>query len=72
MGNKRWYYFTFGYGHEHAGKFVKFYGTREATREVMFQEFGDKWAFQYAEHEVRNLKDEFPDMFRDENELKEW
>ena len=44
---KDWYVFTFGYGQEHKGKFVRFYGTYGEAQAQMCDRFGDKWAFQY-------------------------
>lgn len=51
MSNKKWYIFTFGYGQEHAGHYVRLYGTYSETRQKMFEMFGDKWAFQYEEQD---------------------
>jgi hypothetical protein len=41
------WYFTFGFGQRHNGKFVKIFGTCDSTRKKMFEQFGDKWSFQY-------------------------
>ena len=51
-----WYYFTFGVGQPHAGKFVKIRGTFEESRQKMFDKYGDRWAFQYSEVEWRRYK----------------
>ena len=46
-----WYYFTFGYGQEHAGQYVKIRGTYGGARAKMFEKYGSAWAFQYSEEE---------------------
>lgn len=43
--------FTFGYGQEHEGKYVKIRGTYDEAREKMIEKYGDKWAFQYSREE---------------------
>lgn len=58
MSEKReWYYFTFGYGQEHQGHYVRFFGTFWEAREKMFEEYGDDWAFQYSEEQWREWKE---------------
>lgn len=47
----QWYYFTFGFGQENAGHYVKIYGTYGEAREKMFERYGSKWAFQYSEEQ---------------------
>lgn len=42
------YIFTFGYGHEHAGYYVKVYGSYNTARRKMWEKYGDAWAFQYS------------------------
>lgn len=44
-----WWIFTFGSGQEHAGYYVKIWGTFGSAREKMFAEYGKRWAFQYSE-----------------------
>lgn len=44
-----WYYFTFGAGQQHAGQYVKIYGTYDSARTKMFNKYGAEWAFQYSE-----------------------
>ena len=51
MNEQGWYYFTFGYGQEHSGHYVKFFGTYAEAREQMINAYGHKWAFQYSEDE---------------------
>lgn len=43
--------FTFGFGQEHEGKYVRIKGTFGEAREKMMEKYGDKWAFQYSEAE---------------------
>lgn len=52
MSNKvqKWY-FTFGHGQEHFGKYVMFTGTFSEARDKMIRRFGRKWAMQYSEEE---------------------
>ena len=45
---EQWWIFTFGCGHEHAGYYVKVFGTLRGARDKMFEKYGDKWAFQYS------------------------
>lgn len=45
---EQWWVFTFGCGQEHAGYYVKVYGTYGGARAKMFEKYGDKWAFQYS------------------------
>lgn len=52
---RRWWIFTFGCGQEHAGFYVKFFGTYSEAREKMFEHFGDKWAFQYSEEQWNTI-----------------
>ena len=49
--------FTFGYGQEHAGKYVKIKGDYGKAREKMFKKYGNKWAFQYSETEWNMMRD---------------
>ena len=42
-----WYVFTFGCGMQHAGYYVRIYGTFEEARRKMFEKYGREWAFQY-------------------------
>ena len=51
MEEKQWWTFTFGYGQKHEGMYVKIYGTFDSTRKIMFERYGDEWAFQYTEKE---------------------
>lgn len=45
-------YFTFGHGQENYGKYVTILAEDEnEARELMFKQYGDKWAFQYPEKE---------------------
>jgi len=42
------YYFTFGFGQEHVGKYVIINATSEdLARKRMFDKYGPKWAFCY-------------------------
>lgn len=56
----RWWVFTFGAGHEHAGHYVRIYGTFAGARAEMISRYGRWWAFQYSEDEwertVRNME----------------
>lgn len=63
--NEKWWIFTFGCGQEHAGHYVRFYGTFGEARQKMFDHFGDKWAFQYPEEEFDGSETEME--VKDEN-----
>lgn len=43
-----WWIFTFGCGQEHAGYYVRVFGTYGEARAKMCEKYGDKWAFQYS------------------------
>lgn len=43
-----WWIFTFGYGQEHEGKYVKVWGTYGSAREKMCAKYSYHWAFQYS------------------------
>lgn len=51
MTNEGWYYFTFGWGQQNGGHYVKFYGTYETARQQMIDRYGLSWGFQYSEDE---------------------
>ena len=43
--------FTFGCGQEHAGHYVKIFGTFDSARDEMIKRFGDRWCWQYSAKE---------------------
>ncbi len=49
MEKKQWWTFTFGYGQQHEGMYVRIYGTFDSTRKIMFEIYGQDWSFQYNE-----------------------
>jgi hypothetical protein len=51
------WYFTFGSGQVHNGRYSKFLGTREETRKRMFDVFEDKWSMQYSEKQWTTPQD---------------
>lgn len=51
VGEKQWWYFTFGCGQGHAGRFVKIFGTVTETRDEMFRRYEKYWSMQYSEKE---------------------
>ena len=59
---KQYYYFTFGVGHLLKNYCIKIYGTYEETRKLMFESFGDKWAFQYSEEQFANTKYDYKEI----------
>lgn len=49
-GEPQTWYFTFGFGQEHAGRYVKLTGlTGDEARLRMFELFERRWGFQYDE-----------------------
>lgn len=54
MEKQQNWYFTFGCGQPNAEHFIRFFGTKEETRERMFQSFGKMWSMQYSEEEWNN------------------
>lgn len=67
---EQWWIFTFGYGQEHAGYYVKVYGTFGGARDKMFEKYGDKWAFQYSAVEWDELSKDKNPMWCMEKELE--
>ena len=70
MKDEKWWYFTFGVNQPNAGKYVKIYGTYNAARNLMFDKFGDKWAFQYPEKEWKRMKKDKNRSYPLETELE--
>ena len=60
MEEKQWWTFTFGYGQEHEGMYVKIYGTYDFARKKMFEQYGQEWAFQYSEEEWQEWEQRRP------------
>ena len=58
---KNWI-FTFGCGQQHAGHYVKIFGTFESARAEMCERYGDKWAFQYTEEQFNGNETELEVM----------
>ena len=52
---KDWY-FTFGTGQKHAGKYVRIVGTHSSARNEMFSRFGPKWCMQYGSAEAAGVE----------------
>ena len=67
---KKWYYFTFGADQEHAGHYIKLWGTFDSTRRAMFDIYGTDWAFQYSEEEWEEMKADPDRPYPLETELK--
>lgn len=61
MEEKQWWIFTFGYGQQYEGMYVKIYGTFDSARRKMFERYGDEWAFQYSEKEWKDWEDRRPE-----------
>lgn len=60
MNTKKWWIFTFGCGHPHAGYYVKIRGSYTEAREKMVARYGVRWAFQYSLEEWnRRLNDPY-------------
>lgn len=53
---EEYWIFTFGYGQQHAGKYVKIRGTYEQARKKMFEKYGKGWSFQHSEKEWEEFK----------------
>ncbi len=45
------WYFTFGFGQVHEGRYHVIEGSYKDARERMVEKFGKKWAFQYSEEQ---------------------
>lgn len=60
MEAKQWWTFTFGYGQQYEGMYVRIYGTLNSARRKMFERYGSEWAFQYSEREWRNWEHKRP------------
>lgn len=55
---KQWWIFTFGCGQQHAGMYVKIYGTRDEARKKMFDKYGREWGFQHSEEEWKSFEND--------------
>lgn len=51
------WYFTFGSGQQHDGKYVVIPGTYDDARDEMFRHFGNAWSFQYASPERAGVEE---------------
>lgn len=60
MEQKQWWTFTFGYGQQYEGMYVRIYGTLDSTRNTMFERYGFEWAFQYSEKEWQDWEHRRP------------
>lgn len=67
---KQWYIFTFGVGQQHAGHYVKFFGTYAEARQQMIDKYGLSWGFQYSEAEWNDWLQRKPAWIPAERELK--
>ena len=64
--------FTFGYGQQHEGKYVRISGTYEEAREKMFKKYRPGWSFQYSEEEWEKWERTRPDYLPEETLLEEF
>ena len=71
MEEKQWWIFTFGYGQQHEGMYVKIYGTFESARRKMFERYGSEWAFQYNEKDWRDISELLLEKIDEEGEADE-
>lgn len=46
------WYFSFGHGQIHRGRYVKIFGTFRSARDQMFAHFGPRWSMQYEEPDM--------------------
>jgi len=51
---KQKWYFTFGSGQVHDGRYVVIEGTSSEARAKMFEMFGEEWSMQYSEDRWNN------------------
>lgn len=56
--NEKWWIFTFCYGQQHAGFYVKIKGTWKSAREKMIEKYGRDWGFQYSEEEWEEFEND--------------
>ena len=52
----KFWFFTFGCGQQHAGKYVQIFGTYASARDLMVEEFGGKWSMQYDSAEEAGVE----------------
>lgn len=50
------WYFSFGSGQVHCGRYVTYFGTFSEARARMVDAFGLKWSMQYSEEQWNNPK----------------
>ena len=68
--DKEYWIFTFGCGQEHAGFYVKIYGSYGEARQKMFAKYGSAWSFQHSASEWQNWLDTKPAFIPEEEELE--
>ena len=69
MKKDEWYIFTFGYGQQNEGKYVKIRGDYETARQKMVERYGLNWAFQYSEEQWNGWLERKPWYIPAETEL---
>lgn len=67
---RQYWYFTFGCGQEHGGKYVKIKGTFASARYRMVEKYEDKWSMQYSEKEWEAMKNDSNRFWDMETELE--
>lgn len=67
---KEYYIFTFGYGQQHAGHYVKIFGNCTEARDKMIAKYGTEWAFQYSAKRWQHWIDTKPFYVPLEKELE--
>lgn len=67
---EEYWFFTFGSGQEHEGKYVKIRGTWAYAREEMYRRYANRWAFQYSEKEWKDMENDPERYWSMETELE--
>ena len=71
MSDKRYWIFTFGWGQQHQGKYVKIYAESDGeARDKMFAKYGEKWAQQYSAEQWKGMLNDPNRMYPMETELE--
>lgn len=65
-----WWIFTFGCGQQHAGRYVRIWGTFDEARRKMFEKFGREWSVQYSEVDWNRMKNDPNRKYAIETEME--
>lgn len=68
---RQYWIFTFGCGQQHAGFYVKIWGTFGEARQKMFDKYGSEWSFQYSEEKWKEIENDPRAWYKQKEPKKE-